>query len=194
MTSALAGLSIGATIAGGAAQAQGAAFSGQAQQQSYLYQAGVANINQQIAKQNQDYALNAGEQQAEKYGMAGGQRLGSIKASQGSSGLDVNSGSAVAVRAGESKVIHMDLDQIRSNAAKTAYDYDTQATGFENQAKLYRMAGANAKTAASINVESSILGTASSVAGKWLQGSQVGLFGGGSSSGQSFGSGSSATP
>ena len=51
-----------------------------------------------IAKQNQKYALDIGEQQAEKAGIAGAAQAGRIKAAQGASGVDVNSGSAKEVQ------------------------------------------------------------------------------------------------
>ena len=171
---------LASTIFGGIQQAQGAAQMGAAQQGMYEYQAGLADINAKIALQNADYARDFGEAQAQSYGMAASQRAGQIKVAQASSGLDVNSGSAAQVQASQRITTGIDLNTIRSNAAKTAYDYDVSATAQTDQAQLYRMAGTNAKAAASINVESSILGTASSVSTKWLQGSQLGLFGSGS--------------
>lgn len=171
---ALAGL--GATIFGGILGAQGATQAGDAALQQNYYQAGIAQYNAAIAKQNADYALNVGEQQAQTYGLAEGERIGQIIASQASSGLDVNTGSAAAVQAGQKMVGGLDVTQIRANAAKAAYDYDTQSTQFTQQAGLYEMAGTNAVQAAKINAESSILGTVGSVATKWTQGQQVGLF------------------
>ena len=46
---------------GGILSGIGSYFSGQATAKSYEYQAGVAKINEQIAKQNADYAIQAGE-------------------------------------------------------------------------------------------------------------------------------------
>ena len=183
-------IGLASTLFGGMKQAQGAAQMGAAQQGMYEYQAGLADINAKIALQNADYARDLGEAQAAKYGMAASQRAGQIVATQASSGLNVNSGSNAQVQAGNRLVTGIDLNTIRANAAKTAYDYDVSATAQQDQAQLYHMAGANAKAAASINVESSILGTAGSVSSKWLQGQQLGLFGG---SGQSLGGSGSPT-
>jgi hypothetical protein len=169
--------SMAATIGGGLLGAQGAEKAGTAQLEQNYYQAGVAKLNSSIALQNADYALNQGEQQAMEFGIAGGQRLGNIMAAQSSSGLDVNTGSAPLVRAGQKQIIDLDTTQIRSNAAKTAYDYDVQSTQFEQQATLYEMAGTNAAAAGQIKAESSIIGTAGAVSSQWLQGSQVGLSG-----------------
>lgn len=164
-----------ATIGGGLLGAAGAEKGGTAQLEQNYYQAGVAKLNSSIALQNADYALNQGEQQAEIRGLQGGQQLGQIIAAQSSSGLAIGQGSNEAVYKGEQKVIGMDTTQIRSNAAKTAYDYDVQSTQFEQQATLYEMAGTNAAAAGEIKAESSLIGAAGAVSSQWLQGSQVGL-------------------
>lgn len=177
MAAPLALVGLGSSIAGGLVQAQGQEKLGEANLIQNYYQSGIAQMNAQIAAQNADYALNAGEQQAMTRGIAGGQTLGQIIASQASSGLDVRSGSAAQVQASEKQAIGLDTAQIRTNAWKSAYDYNVQATNFEAQSQLYQMAGQNAAAAGQISAESSILGTVGSVATKWSQGSQVGLFG-----------------
>jgi hypothetical protein len=176
INAAVGGIGLISTIFGGVTQAQGAQQQAQAQQGMYNYQAGVARFNAAIALQNADYARQQGERQAEIYGLKAGQELGGIRAAQSATGLDINTGSAVKVLASQRKVANMDMAQIRANAAKTAYDFDVTSMGFEQQANLYKMAGANAAAAGQINVESSILGTVGSVSSKWLQASQMGLF------------------
>ena len=76
----------------------------------------------------------------------------------------------------------MDLNQIRSNAAKTAYDFRVTAATDEAQAGAYKAAGNNEMLAGVIGGVSSVLGTAGSVASKWSQAQQVGLYNSGSSS------------
>jgi hypothetical protein len=180
MATALGAVGIGATLAGGITSAIGAEKSGAAQQQSYNYQAGVAQLNSQIDLQNADYARGQGETQAMQYGLKAGQQQAQIKNQQAASGLDVNSGSAVAVQQSQKLITGIDTAQIRSNAAKVAYDYDVKSTMDLNQSTLDVMAGQNAKTAGDISAASSILGTVGSVSSKWAQGSQMGLWGGGS--------------
>lgn len=176
MAAAVGAIGIGSSIAGGILGAYGAEKSGQAQQTMYNYQAQVARINSQIDLQNRDYALNVGEIQATNEGMKLSQQAGQIRATQGASNIDVNSGSAAQVQGSQRKIAALDLTQIRSNAAKTAYDFDVKSVMDTNQASLDVMAGQNAKTAGDINAMSSILGSVSSVSSKWLQGSQAGLF------------------
>lgn len=167
---------MGGTALGGLISGSGAMASGQAQQQMNDYQASVAQMNAKIAKQNADYASNQGEIQAQDSGLQSAQQEGQIKVSQASSGLDVNSGSAKQVQESQAKVTSMNLDQIRSNAAKTAYNFDVQSAGFEDQAQLYKMAGQNAADAGAINAVSSVIGGASSVATQWSKASEMGTF------------------
>ena len=182
MAAALGAVGIGATLAGGITSAIGAESSAAATQQSYNYQAGVAQINSTIDLRNADYARSQGETQAMQYGLQAGQRQAQIRNTQAASGLDVNSGSAAAVQASQKTITGIDTAQIRSNAAKTAYDYDVKSTMDLNQSTLDVMAGDNAITAGNFQAASSILGSVGSVSSKWMQGSQSGMFGSSSSS------------
>jgi hypothetical protein len=180
---AIGGIGLATSFVGGLLSAGGAEKTGQAQQQMFNYQAAVAQINSKIDLQNRDYAINQGEQQSAIYGMKEAQTFGQIRASQGASNIDVNSGSSAAVQSSERAVGAIDTTTIRSNAAKVAFDYQTKSTMDLNQSTLDTMAGINAKTAGDINATASILGTAGSVATKWMQGSTAGLFGSGTISG-----------
>lgn len=176
MAAAMGAVGMGATLAGGITSAIGAEKTGEAQQAAFNYQAGVARINSQIDLQNADYARQQGENEATQFGMKAGQQGAAIKAGQAASGLDVNSGSAVAVQGSQRTITSMDLSRIRSNAAKTAYDFDVRSTMDLDQATLDVMGGQNAKIAGDINATSSILGSVGSVASKWNQGTTSGLF------------------
>lgn len=176
MATAVGTVGLGASLAGGLLSAFGAEKSGQASQRMYNYQAGIARVNADIDRQNSEWTLTQGETQATQYGMKAAQQRGQIIAAQGASGLDVNSGSNVDVQRSQKAITDIDMAQIRSNAAKTAFDYRTKATTDENQATLYTMAGENAKEAGDLNALGSIIGTAGSVSSKWLQGRQMGMF------------------
>lgn len=167
-----------ATAAGGAVMsAKAAKQQGAAGYQSGMYQAMVAAQNAKIAMQNANYAVGEGEQIATKYGLGAAAQMGQIKAAQGASGLDVNSGSAKQVQESQQTVTKMDMDTIRNNAAKTAYNYELQATQALSQSKL-DVAGAQNKLAAgNIAAEASLVSGAGSVADKWLAGQQTGLWG-----------------
>ena len=60
----------------------------------YGYQAGMADYNAKIDRQNADYTLAAGDGAVQKLGMGQRFQAGKIVASQAASGVDVGSGSA----------------------------------------------------------------------------------------------------
>lgn len=175
----LTAISIGTTALGAGVSAFGSMKSGEAQAGMYNYQASIAKVNQQIAKQNADYALAAGEVEAQRSGMKTRAQIGETRAIQGASGLDVNTGSAARVRTSEAEIGLQDQALIRSNAARRAYGYEVEGEQQKSQASLYGMAAENASSAGKIGALSSILGGASSVSSKWLQASQIGVGSGG---------------
>jgi len=168
--------------ASGALRIFSSLMGGGAKADAYKYQSSMAWQNAAIAKQNQKYALDIGEQQAEKQGIAGAAQAGQVKAGQAASGVDVNTGSAKEVQTSQHLVSQMDLNTIREKAAKTAYDFSVQATNYENQAKGYSKAASNAKTEGVLGAVSSFIGTVGSVSSKWLQGNQLGMWGNGGGS------------
>ncbi len=108
--------------------------------------------------------------------MKAAQQRGAIRAAQGASNIDVNSGSNKAVQESQNKIKDIDLGTIRSNAAKVAYDYRSKAVMDENQAQLDVMAGENAKEAGQINALGSIIGAVGTVSSKWQQGRTTGMW------------------
>lgn len=177
MAAGIGAVGIGASLAGGLLSAYGSERAGQSQQQMYNYQARVAQINAQIDKQNADWERNKGEIEAIQYGLKAGQQYGQIVAAQGASNIDIATGSSAEVRRSQRVITAMDTAQIRTNAAKVAYDYDVKSAMDLNQSTLDVMAGQTAKIAGDIGAASSILGTVSSVSSKWLQGKTMGMWG-----------------
>lgn len=172
-----------------AAKQQGVAAVEQAAAQTDMsqYQAQVARNNATSAKNNATYAMQVGEVDATTEGLKGRSRLGAIKAAQAANGLDVNTGSAVDVRAGEAAAARQDVLTTRSNAALKAYGYRTDAANFEAQAGLHdrealyaTKAGEINKKAADTNAKATLLGGASGLAFKWS--SALDNFGGGGAS------------
>lgn len=174
--------SMAATAAGAGVAAYGARQAGDAKAGMYRYQAGIADYNSRIAKQNADYERKAGEIDANISGLKTRFALGNIAAGQGASGLDVNTGSPVEVRDSQIAIGKRDQDQIRTNSARRAYGYEIEAANKTAQGQLYQMSADESIRASKIDAAKSILGGVSSVSSKWLQGRQAGLFGGGSSS------------
>jgi hypothetical protein len=104
-------------------------------------------------------------------------QLSSIKATQGASGLDVNRGSAVEVRASEANIGEENQAITRSNAARTAYGFEVQSVQDQAQSQIDIMQGKQAKIAGEIGAGSSLLGGATSVASKWIQAKYQGISG-----------------
>lgn len=149
---------------------------GKADQQMYQYQAAVARVNKQIAEQNADYAVAAGEVEAQQSGMKSRAQLGSARAKQGASGLDVNRGSAVKVRESIADIGAHNTAIVRNNAARKAYAYKVEGMQQEAQAKIYDASASQAKKAGTINAIGSILGGISDISGKWMGAKQAGVF------------------
>lgn len=188
--------------------AQAFGFQAQAQQSKYAsniskYQAGVADINKEIAKGNAIYSRDVGEVEAGQAGMKAHADMGEMIAQQGASGISVNSGSSARVRESMVEISQYTQSIIRSSAAKKAYGYEVEAMQYGAQADVYRytsqqqeaqaenamtasditksslglqqQAMSNVDSAKNINIMGSLVGTAGSVANKWSEGGYSGL-------------------
>jgi hypothetical protein len=172
----LGAIGMGATAGGSLLSAGGAIASGFSNANMFSYHAALAKLKAQVADQNAEFAIQTGEQTAVKTGLQQAQRMGAIKVAQAASGLDVNSGTNKQVRESQQMIDRMDQNQIRSNAARTAYGYKLEAAGDLAEADAYSTASKNAMVAGGIGAMSSILGGASSVSSEWLQGNKVGMW------------------
>lgn len=142
---------------------------GEASANMYAYKAGVAKINEQIAKSNADYARKVGEVEAQQSGMQTRFQIGGTKVTQASSGLDVNRGSTVDVRESESEVGQENQAIIRSNAARKAYGYEVEGAKASAEGTIASMAGSESRKAGLISAAGSLLSGGASVASKWMQ-------------------------
>lgn len=178
MAQAIGVIGLGTSIAGGALSAYGAMSSGEANAKAYEYRAGMSRVNAQINQQNSDWALTVGDKKLQSYGMQAAQRAGTIKTTQAASGLDITTGSAKDVQDSQALLTKIDNKTIADNTSRTAYGYRVQANNDLLQAGMDERAASNSRTAGKLSALGSIIGTASSVSSKWLQGNQVGLWGG----------------
>ena len=172
-------IGMAASAVGGIMGAVGAEQSASAQAAMLQYQAGVAQANAQIAKQNAEYAGVAGEQQSMVSGLKTRALIGETTARMGASGIAVGQGSSGDVLESEQKLGRLDEQQIRENAARKAYGYQTEAASDVAQAGADIAGAGFAKQAGDIKAMSSILGGVSSVSDKWMAGTTSGLFSGG---------------
>lgn len=175
-----ASLMIGSMVlgaAGTATSAAGASSAAEARAQNAAYQSQVAANNAKIAQQDATLEIQSGEIAAVNTGLRTRARIGQQKAAQGASGIDVNSGSAVDVRAGTAELGMLDALTVRSDAAKRAYRKEVEASSDVAQSQLLQSQAEQEREAGEFNVMSTLLSGASSVGGKWA-GYQT-LYGGG---------------
>lgn len=175
----LAGASLAAAAIGTGVSTYGSIEQGQASARMANYQAAVAQVNNQIAKQNAQQATAAGNTQVENQEMQTAGLVATETADEAASGLDVGSGSPSKVQQSQNIMGTMDALTIQNNAAREAYGYTAQGVGYQAQAGLEGMAAQQAGTAGMLGAGSSILSGASSLTGNWARFQQAGVFQGG---------------
>lgn len=158
--------SVGSIFAG-VKGAEGAQKKADAETAAYEYKAQVAQNNAIIAKRNADQATASGQIGAQSNDLKTKNLVASQLVAQASSGLDVNSGTAVDVRQSAADLGHLDTLTILHNAAKNSAGFKAQGMNFEAEAGLDKKAGAYAQVAGDINATTSLLGGATSFADKW---------------------------
>lgn len=150
------------TVASAAIGAVGAIQQGQAQSRAAAYQAQVAANNAAISERNQQIAdRNAKlmEDEAQAAEAAGAQRsnleslrtrelIGKQKAAAAAAGLDVNSGSALDIRAGAAGLGMLSDLNIRDETARKALGYRIRGLDYEDQAVSAGTAADNFRTSA----------------------------------------------
>jgi hypothetical protein len=142
------------------------------------YQAQVARNNAEIARANAALTEASGVAKETAMGMKTASTVGGMKAAQGASGIDVNTGSAANVRVAAAKLGALDALTIRSNTAREAYGYEVAATSDIAEAGLLEAEAKQAKVAGDISALGTFLTGASSVGLKYA-GMQLGTGGGG---------------
>jgi len=139
----LAPLGIVAGIGGGFASGAGAMQAAKAASASSNYQAVVAANNATLANETADRALASGAAATEDVSMKSAANVGTIKATQGASGVDVNSGSALNVQSSARELGELAATRTENNAQERAWGYRVQASNDVAQAQLDLMTGKN---------------------------------------------------
>lgn len=156
-----------AGLVGAGTSAYGAYKSGQANAASAMYQSQVAANNALIAKQNISLTQAAGDAQEAALGMKTSASVGAMKAAQGASGVDVNTGSNANVRLAAGKLGALDMLTTRSNTARAAYGYEVAEESDTAESELLQSEASQAKTAGDISALGTFLSGASSVGAKY---------------------------
>lgn len=150
-------------VAGAGISAAGSYEFGMAQSANAAYQAQVVANNAKIAQLNAGLETQSGETAVANEEMKNRATVGATKAGQAASGVDVNSGSFVATRAGEAEVGALNAATIRSNAARRAYGFNVQASSDIAQSQLDTSESEQAASAAPFGAAGSLLSGISTV-------------------------------
>lgn len=166
--------SLAASAGSGLMGAMGASATADATAASYEYKAQVAKNNSIIAERNAEAATTAGNAQGQTNDLKTRALVGTQLATQAANGLDVNSGTNLAVRQSATDIGHLDTLTILNNAAKNAAGFKAQGMNFTAEAGLDEASATNARTAGDYNVATSLLGSAGSFSDKWMKYQQSG--------------------
>ena len=164
-TIAAAGLAFSAfgTLASFAAQRQ----QGAAAEASAQFNAQVQANNAIIARQQATQAHDVGKVESAKEQLEARKLAGLQRATLAGNAVRIDTGSAADIVQDTRDQAAVDASTIRSNAAREALGFLTQAGSFDAQSGLSLAEGANAASAANTEAFGTLLGGASSVAGKW---------------------------
>lgn len=171
-TAAASSLSLG-TVATGLSAASGVLGGIQAYQ-SGMFQSKIATYNSQLALQNKDASLNAGQNAEEIKRMQTGKQVGEEAAAQAAGGTDVSGGSNEAVRQATATAGDYDALTIRYNAARSAYGYTQEAFSDQLQAQSAKESAVSGLVGGVLKGGASFLGGASSLTDKWMSFQQSG--------------------
>lgn len=155
-----------AATAGEGASAQGSVLN---------YYQNNALINQTLASQRSADAIQQGENQAVQLEQKTAQLKGKQRAAFAANGVRLDSGSPVAVQASTDYMRDVDLATIRTNAARAAWGQQVQAGNFGANSAAYGAAASQVSPVGS--AATSLLGSASGVAGQWYNLYKNGGFG-----------------
>lgn len=109
------------------------------------FQGSIAGINAQIAEQDANALLRAGQQEKALSTLRFGQVKAASRAVQGASGLQAGVGSAGEIQASIELAKDLDSMTIESNALRAAGAARLQAVNLRNRAMLARVSAASAR-------------------------------------------------
>lgn len=119
--------------------------------------AAIARENQKVANDNARAAEAAGAARAEQEAIKARDLVGRQKVAAAASGLDINSGSALDIRAGTAGQAMLNDLNVRDETNRRAYSYRQQGRGLAAQAENFDTESEAASTAGSSAMTGGIL-------------------------------------
>lgn len=163
-------ISTALSVAGAAGKAAGSIKGGNASAEAARYRAQVAENNAKMYEAMATRAVQGGEVSSDIAGLRTREKVGGAKVAQGANNIDVNTGSAVNVRAGIAQAGRLDQQTVLNNAELQGYGYRVRGAQERAQAGLDEKEASGAQTAGLTNAAGSILGAASSLPFGWIPG------------------------
>lgn len=99
------------------------------------YRAKVAQNNAKAANQNAVYSAKASSARVEQEGLKTAQRLSGVEAGIAANNIDTGTGSAADVQQSQHALGMNDTATVANEGALKVYGYETEASGFQAQAK-----------------------------------------------------------
>ena len=118
------------------------------------YQAKVAKDNAKIAEENARNERQSGLEESRRQRLRTLQTIGSQQTAMAANGIDISSGTALDTVQDTAELGELDSLMIQYNSERTAFNHETQANNFTNQANLDMFAARNAKTTGYLNATS----------------------------------------
>lgn len=126
------------------------------------YQAKVANMNAEIAKDNAKRAIERTQVEAKDQDALTKEMIGEQIAAQSASGLSLTGGSAMRTRASARRLGRRDTLNVHQAGELEAYQYKTDAMNFKAQAAAHKMGGISNLLGSFFQAGSSLIGGAQS--------------------------------
>jgi hypothetical protein len=171
----LATASLVGQVGGGISSAVGGYYSASAQKASMKAQAAIADTNARIAELGAQSALQQGQQQVAALTMQAGQLKSRQRAAMAANGIDLGVGNAAEVQASTDIMKEIDSATLEANAVRNAWGYRTQAVNYQNEALMSRASAKGINPG--MTLATSLIGSATSVAGSWYGMKNAGMFG-----------------
>jgi hypothetical protein len=160
-------LAVASTVASGVMAAGGAIKQGQAAKAQARYQSQVERNNSQIATWQAQDAVDRGKIAEQRQRLQVARLAGTQRATFGSSGVELSSGSPLDVLMDTAQLGELDALTIRSNAEREAYGFRAQAGNLTAQSGLTQLAGRDAVQASYIGAGSSLLSSAATAGDRY---------------------------
>jgi hypothetical protein len=161
----MSGIGAGASAYGQVKGGREAKRQGALQQQAAESQAELSDYNASVADLQATDATQRGEEEANHYRQGVRTLVGEQRATFAASGVNVDFGSAGEVQQDSAFLGELDALTIRTNAAREAWGYKTQAYDFRKRADITRREGINAAEAGKSAARAGVIGAGTTLLG-----------------------------